>query len=154
VLETFLRQAREGTPLTLTDRRMTRYWMTMDEARDLLWHALGLESGSHTLLDTGEPIPVESLARRLFGLVHGDGAEPEWRVLGSRPGERLAEELVSASEFLAPCDAGAALRIIREGPVVSAETLAGMVDELRHVIARGAPEPIRDAVMGMAKSLQ
>ncbi|MBI4213319.1 MAG: polysaccharide biosynthesis protein, partial [Chloroflexi bacterium] len=100
VSETVAVQARARQPVTLTDARMTRYWMSMDEAIDLAWHSLGLENGSRTILDVGEPVPVMLMAERLYRMASPDGVGPEFLVTGVRPGERLAEEMASASETL------------------------------------------------------
>ncbi len=153
VFETFAQQARAGLALTLTDPRMTRFWMAMDEAIDLLIHALGLPSGSRTLLDTGEATPVRDLAERLYQLVQNDGTAPEFVVTGARPGERLAEELASASERLMALGDEGVLSVQTEAPE-QAPRIDGMVDELKRLLAGGEPEPLRTRVMEMARSLQ
>jgi len=153
VLETFAQQARAGSPLTLTDSRMTRYWMAMDEAIDLLIHAIELPSGSCTLLDAGEPTPVTEMAERLYCLIRGDGVKPEFVVTGARPGERLSEELASASERLTPLRDDGVLGIhssrIHDEPATSA-----MIDELKELLTETHVEALRSRVMELAKELQ
>jgi len=153
-LETFVEQAQAGAPLTLTDRRMTRYWMAMDEAIDLLWHALGLPSGSRTLLEPGDPIPVEAMARRIYRLIRGDSQSPNFVITGARPGERLTEELTSESESLVRCGEDPVLRVVHSRFADHAALAQGMVDELAQLLAAGAVEQLRARVMDLARLLQ
>ena len=95
VIPTFIDQIKAGGPVTVTDRAMTRYFMTVDEAVQLVLQASSLASGSVIyLLDMGEPIRIEALARRLIRLA---GLSPdkdiEIRFTGRRPGEKLTEIL-------------------------------------------------------------
>src|SRR5690606_23521659 len=90
-----------GGPVTLTDERMTRYFMSIHEAAELIVQAGALsEGGDIFLLDMGEPIRIRELAEnmvRLAGLTVRDDRHPqgdiEIAVTGSRPGEKLYEEL-------------------------------------------------------------
>jgi len=152
VLETFAQQARANAPLTLTDPRMTRYWMAMDEAIDLLLHALALPSGSHTLLDSGEPTPVKAMAERLYRLVRA-GGEPEFTVTGARPGERLAEELASASEHLTPHgdDGVHCVDSSRRPDTAATEAI---IEDLKGLLASGEPQALRTRVMELAREQQ
>lgn len=102
VVETFARQIVAGEPLTVTDPRMTRYWMTMREAVSLLGWAAGAErrEGPY-ILKVGQPVPPEVTARRLARLLR-PASEPTIRYVGSRPGERLHEELAYPYESLEP----------------------------------------------------
>lgn len=153
VLETFARQARSGGPLSLTDTRMTRYWMAMEEAVALLWHALSLSTGSRTLLDTGPSIPVQIMAERVCELVRG-GAAPSFVVTGSRPGERLAEELASASETLATCGEDPVWRVVDARRGEHAALIPGMLDELRALVPSASAEMLRHRTMELSQLLQ
>lgn len=154
VLETFLRQAPSGAPLTLTDPRMTRYWMGMDEAIALLWHALALPTGSRTLLDVGEPISVKTMAERVCALVHGPDASPRFVVTGSRPGERLAEELVSQSETLVACGEEPVWRVVYGRSAEIAPEVPGVVDEIRALLDAADNFRLRARVMELAHRFQ
>ncbi len=101
VVPLFREQIAAGGPVTLTDERMTRYFMSIHEAAELIVQAGALsEGGDIFLLDMGEPIRIRELAEnmiRLAGLTVRDARNPqgdiEIAVTGSRPGEKLYEEL-------------------------------------------------------------
>ncbi|HEX6220354.1 MAG TPA: nucleoside-diphosphate sugar epimerase/dehydratase [Acidimicrobiia bacterium] len=97
VIPTFVEQIKAGGPVTVTDPEMTRYFMTVDEAVQLVLQATTLATESEIyLLDMGEPIRIEALARRLIRLA---GLSPdkdiEIRFTGRRPGEKLNEILAT-----------------------------------------------------------
>jgi FlaA1/EpsC-like NDP-sugar epimerase len=102
VVPLFRRQIKEGGPITLTDERITRYFMTIPEAAQLVIQAGAMASGGDVfVLDMGEPVRIADLARRmveLSGLALKDEAHPngdiEITVTGLRPGEKLYEELL------------------------------------------------------------
>jgi len=101
VVPLFREQIAAGGPVTLTDERMTRYFMSIHEAAELIVQAGALSDGGDIfLLDMGEPIRIRDLAEnmiRLAGLSVRSAENPEGdieiAVTGSRPGEKLYEEL-------------------------------------------------------------
>jgi FlaA1/EpsC-like NDP-sugar epimerase len=100
VIPIFTEQILRGGPLTITDRRMKRYFMTIPEAVSLILAAgTSARGGSVCVLDMGEPISIEALAERLCRAL---GREPhtDIRIVesGLRPGEKLYEELLTAEE--------------------------------------------------------
>ncbi len=100
VVPIFAEQILRGDPLTITDRRMKRYFMTIPEAVSLILAAgTSTRGGSVCVLDMGEPILIEALAERLCRAL---GREPHRDVTiverGLRPGEKLYEELLTAEE--------------------------------------------------------
>ncbi len=102
VVPKFRRQIREGGPVTVTHPEVTRYFMTIPEAAELVLQAGGLgQGGDLFILDMGEPVKIDELARKLIylsGLTLRDSEHPdgdiEIRYTGIRPGEKLNEELL------------------------------------------------------------
>jgi FlaA1/EpsC-like NDP-sugar epimerase len=102
VVPLFRKQIAEGGPITLTDERMTRYFMTIPEAAQLVIQAAAMATGGDVfVLDMGQPVKILDLAKRmveLSGLTVLDANNPmgdiEIQVTGLRPGEKLYEELL------------------------------------------------------------
>jgi FlaA1/EpsC-like NDP-sugar epimerase len=101
VVPLFREQIASGGPVTLTDERMTRYFMSIHEAAELIVQAGALsEGGDIFLLEMGQPVKIRDLAEnmiRLAGLTlktpQNPGGDIEISVEGIRPGEKLYEEL-------------------------------------------------------------
>jgi len=100
VIPLFKEQIAKGGPVTVTHQDMTRYFMTIPEAAQLVLQAGGLgNNGAVYVLDMGEPVRIADLVRdliRLSGLE--PGADIEIIYTGIRPGEKLFEELLTAEE--------------------------------------------------------
>lgn len=102
VIPLFRQQINQGGPITLTHPEITRYFMTIPEAAQLVIQAGGMACGGEVfVLNMGEPMRILDLAHRmveLSGLTIRDDANPngdiELRVTGLRPGEKLFEELL------------------------------------------------------------
>ena len=116
VVPIFRRQIAAGGPVTVTDERMTRFFMTIPEAVQLVIRAGSLDgrSGAVYVLDMGEPVKIMELAEamiRLSGLEPGKDIAIE--VVGRKPGEKLHEELFNPDERPSPTAAEKILRAER-----------------------------------------
>jgi FlaA1/EpsC-like NDP-sugar epimerase len=108
VVPLFRQQIKDGGPITLTDARITRYFMTIPEAAQLVIQAGAMASGGDVfVLDMGEPVKIIDLAKRmveLSGLAVQDPGSPNGdiaiAVTGLRPGEKLYEELLIGDNAL------------------------------------------------------
>jgi len=101
IVPTFKKQIAKGGPVTVTSKRMTRFFMTIPEAVQLVLNAslFVKEGGEIFMLDMGEPVNIDGLARlmiRLAGLVPGVDIQIEYS--GIRPGEKIAEKLITETE--------------------------------------------------------
>jgi FlaA1/EpsC-like NDP-sugar epimerase len=100
VIPTFARQIKSGGPVTVTDPRMTRFFMSVEEAVQLVLQASLLSEGRDIfMLEMGEPVPIIDLARRMIQLSGGRvDVDIPIKVIGIRPGEKLAEDLRESDE--------------------------------------------------------
>ena len=108
VLPLFRKQIESRGPITLTDERVERYFMTIQEAAELVLQAAFMSLGGEVfLLDMGAPIKIKDLAEKMIrssGLKIKDNLNPEGdieiKTIGLRPGEKLYEELLIDAESL------------------------------------------------------
>jgi O-antigen biosynthesis protein WbqV len=167
VVPIFQSQLAAGGPITVTDPEVSRYFMTVREAVELVLQASALGSGASQasgrifVLEMGEPVRIQDLARQMIRLV---GLEPETDIeityTGLRPGEKLHEEVLHAAEptvptkyndilLASPRTADKAL-LARAIDGLEAKAAAGAIDEtlaeLRHLVpeydaSKGAAPP-------------
>ncbi len=102
VIPLFKRQIAAGGPITITDKRIIRYFMTIPEASQLVMQAGAMANkGELFVLDMGKPVRIYDLARNMIKL---SGFEPDVDIkieeIGLRPGEKLYEELLMKTETL------------------------------------------------------
>ena len=118
VVPLFKKQIAAGGPVTITDKRIIRYFMTIPEAAQLVLQAGAMAKRSEIfVLDMGEPVKILTLAENLIRL---SGLEPyrdiEIREIGLRPGEKLYEELLMKSETLSKTD-NAKIFVEQQSPI-------------------------------------
>jgi FlaA1/EpsC-like NDP-sugar epimerase len=138
VVPIFRRQIAIGGPLTVTDRRMTRYFMTIPEAVQLVIRSgsLGAGGGEIFVLEMGEPVSIWQLAHdmvELSGL--RPGTDIEVVEVGRRPGEKLHEELFNPFERAQPTPAEKVQRAERD--VLPAADVEQLFDEVGLLVLEG-----------------
>jgi FlaA1/EpsC-like NDP-sugar epimerase len=139
VVPIFRRQIERGGPVTVTDERMTRYFMTIPEAVQLIIRSGSLSFDEQALvfvLDMGEPVRIVELARAMIEL---SGLDPdrdiEVEIVGRRPGEKLHEELFNSYERARPTSAEKILLAEREP--LGAEAVESMFAEIGLLVLEG-----------------
>jgi len=104
VIPLFRRQIERGGPITVTDERVTRYFMTIPEACQLVLEAGSMGKGGEVFVfDMGESVKIIDLARKMIKLSGlEEGRDIKIKVTGLRPGEKLYEELLATEENTLP----------------------------------------------------
>ena len=150
VIPTFARQISAGGPVTVTDPRMTRYFMSTPEAVQLVLQASTFAQGGEVfMLEMGEPANILELARRMIRLsgrtVDRDVAI---EIVGMRPGEKLTEELRAPDEdaFSTPHPS-----IVRLHPrLVTRADLHACIDQLRTLVDHHQPDRVADVLLSIS----
>jgi FlaA1/EpsC-like NDP-sugar epimerase len=152
VVPIFARQIRDGGPVTITDPRMTRFFMTIPEATHLVLQAAGLaEGGDIFMLDMGSPVSIVSLAEQMIrasGQI--PGVDVEIRVTGVRAGEKLAERLVDDHEVAAATGHPSLTRVTSNIP--DAGTLEAEVDRMAGLCTDGDDLSVGSELLMLARS--
>jgi FlaA1/EpsC-like NDP-sugar epimerase len=153
VIPTFARQIAQGGPVTVTDPRMTRYFMSVRESVQLVLQAATLAEGGGELfmLDMGEPVNILELAERMVRLSgHQVGTEIPIRFCGRRPGEKLAEDLQNPEEESQPTSHPSIVRLTATR--IDAATLVRCTRELEHLVAAGLDADASQLMTKLASS--
>ena len=137
VIPIFRKQIARGGPVTVTHAEMTRYFMTIPEAVQLVIQAGAIGGrGQLYVLDMGDPVRIVELADTMIRL---SGKEPGREVaiefVGARPGEKLHEELWSTEETVAPSAHPAILLVTR--PPIDPDWLEAELEELEQLVEAG-----------------
>jgi FlaA1/EpsC-like NDP-sugar epimerase len=139
VVPIFRRQIARGGPVTVTDERMTRYFMTIPEAVQLIIRAGSLDASDAVevfVLDMGEPVRIVELARAMIEL---SGLDPERdidiEIVGRRAGEKLHEELFN--DYERPCATTAEKILLAEREPLQAAAVEAMFEEINLLVLEG-----------------
>lgn len=141
VIPIFRNQIREGGPVTITDRNITRYFMTIPEAAQLVLQAgYYADRGEIFVLDMGEPVKILDLAEKMIRLA---GLEPYKDIdiveIGLRPGEKMFEELRLDGEDTERTKND--LIFVNHVMRITRTEIDEKLDELARMIADKVPEP-------------
>lgn len=147
VIPLFKRQIENGGPVTLTDKRITRYFMTIPEASQLVLQSGAIaNNGELFVLDMGQPVKILDLAENMIRLSGVKGI----KIIetGLRPGEKLYEELLTNTEELVKTDNS--LIFIEKDQPLSKEAIYNKIQMLRDACNTGnditAKEALRSVV--------
>jgi FlaA1/EpsC-like NDP-sugar epimerase len=171
VVPIFRRQIERGGPVTVTDERMTRYFMTIPEAVQLIIRSGSLaaarpvadgarrprisdSAGAEVfVLDMGEPVRIVELARAMIEL---SGLDPDRdidvEIVGKRPGEKLTEELFNSYERAAQTDAEKILRAERSP--LGVQAVEAMFAEIRLLVLEGDAAGLAAKVSELSKRVR
>ncbi|MDP3674446.1 MAG: nucleoside-diphosphate sugar epimerase/dehydratase [Novosphingobium sp.] len=154
VVPLFRRQIRDGGPVTITHEDVTRYFMSIPEAAELVIQAGSMAQGGEVfVLEMGEPVLIADLARNMIelsGLHVRDAANPDGdiaiEVVGLRPGEKLYEELLIGSDNLPTSHP----RIMKaRDPMIGWAELAPQLAQLETAIAANDVVALRRLLVGL-----
>ena len=154
VVPIFRRQIENGGPVTVTHPEMTRFFMTIPEAVQLVIRAgdTGNSRGDVFVLDMGDPVRIVDLAENMIKLA---GLEPEKDIAveftGPRPGEKLHEELFGPEERPQSTASKRIMRAVRSEPIDSA-WVEGTLDRLEQVVRTGDESHLAETVVGIVNS--
>jgi FlaA1/EpsC-like NDP-sugar epimerase len=152
VIPTFVRQIEQGGPVTVTDPRMTRYFMSIPEAVQLVLQAAAMADGGEIfVLEMGQPVAIVDLAKKMIRLSgRRVGTDVELRITGIRPGEKLEEDLRTTDEEPLPTAHPSVVRLIPQQP--SEQAVAQRVSDLERLATVGDTEEIRRLVLRLGRS--
>lgn len=140
VVPIFQQQIARGGPVTVTDKSMTRYFMTTPEAAQLVIHSLAVgKSGQTLILDMGQPVNIFELAEQM---IHLAGLTPNIDIpiciTGLRPGEKLHESLINSHEKVMVTEHPKILAVFSQLPPVEA-ALSEVITTLKEAITNRLP---------------
>jgi FlaA1/EpsC-like NDP-sugar epimerase len=150
VIPTFFRQIAKGGPVTVTDPNMTRYFMSVEEAVQLVLQAAALSEGNEVFtLDMGEPVRILDVAERLIRLSGRiPGRDVPIVITGVRPGEKLVEDIVAPDEVHVP--SGHPAIVVSRPPVPDRAAVHRALTELEHLIPEAPPSELAARLKALA----
>jgi FlaA1/EpsC-like NDP-sugar epimerase len=150
VIPTFFRQIARGGPVTVTDARMTRYFMSVQEAVQLVLQAAALSTGGEVFtLDMGEPVRILDVAERLIRLSGRiPGRDVPIVITGVRPGEKMAEDIVAPDEEQVP--SGHPAIVVSRPPVPDRAVVHRTLAQLEYLSFEGTPAELASRMKQIA----
>lgn len=147
VIPLFKKQIAKGGPVTLTDKRIIRYFMTIPEASQLVLKSGAMaKNGELFVLDMGQPVRILELAENMIRL---SGLEPyrdiEIKETGLRPGEKLYEELLVKGENLSSTDDSKIF--IEKDRALSDQEISEKLNILIAAVDKGNDQEVKEALM-------
>ena len=149
VIPTFRWQIERGGPVTVTDPAMTRYFMSVQEAVQLVLQAARLSSGGEMFtLDMGRPMNILDLAKRMIRLSgQVPGKDVQIAFVGTRPGEKLLEEITHPAEEPVPSEHPAI--VVSRPPAPDRATLRRVLADLEGLAAEHRSEELAAAIKAL-----
>ncbi|MCC5947014.1 MAG: polysaccharide biosynthesis protein [Nitriliruptoraceae bacterium] len=147
VVPTFMRQIREGGPVTLTHPDMTRFFMSIPEAVQLVLQAAALADDRQIfMLEMGEPVRILDLATRMISLAGmRPGVDIPIEVTGLRPGEKLTEELHTTDEVPSSTEHPKIFRLSTDAG--APQVLRTLIKDVVDALGRFDEEAIRELLL-------
>lgn len=151
VIPLFRRQIAAGGPVTLTDKRIIRYFMTIPEASQLVLQSGAMaKNGELFVLDMGQPVKIYDLAKNMINLSGAQGVEIV--ETGLRPGEKLYEELLVKTEDLDSTENN--LIFIEKEKPVSYDEVEEKLAVLRLACKNGNNDTVREALRSVVPTFK
>jgi FlaA1/EpsC-like NDP-sugar epimerase len=150
VIPTFFRQISRGGPVTVTDPNMTRYFMSVQEAVQLVLQAAALSTGGEVFtLDMGEPVRILDLAERLIRLSgRVPGRDVPIEITGVRAGEKMVEDIVAGDEEQLP--SGHPAIVVSRPPVPDRAAVHRALTELEYLSPEGLASELARRMVDLA----
>ena len=146
MLPTFLEEIKGGYPITVTDKRIIRYFMAIKEAVGLVFRAATIAKGGEVMvLDMGQPVNIYDFAQKLI-TTFGDGRS-DIVITGLRPGEKLYEELLANKDNTLPTENQKIFRAkVVNNSVFTEEYLANTITKLKELTPEKMMEFLQKSV--------
>lgn len=158
VVPIFRSQIDRGGPVTVTHQDMTRYFMTIPEAAQLVLHATAASAEDEEadearlfLLEMGEPVRIMDLARQMIALSGRiPGKDVDIEITGLRPGEKLTEALLDETERSIPC----APKVMEVVSSCSLRITANHLSDLEEMAEQGDVAVVRQALFDLVAQIR